>query len=433
MSHNDPYILIPRDAVAKIAGSTLASGSLVLQRAAADEMYVVRAVETAKNARFPVGIAREYAALRSGGPDHAAQWIRVAPNNAQIHHLFMSRRPNASLSLEAFQKMVPGVSDPGNNLGVVVTYDPQLPAELVESGVLNFAGWAVRRSGVQPLHIEAEPETTGLDQLAGKWPIEQLATNSIMVVGCGSIGSAAIEALAGYGVGCVELVDPDRFLWHNMLRHTLGAESVGRHKVAALKDRLAQHWPQQTVIAHQLDVVAEAHYARPIAARVDLVLCAADGIAPRRVMSHLARRAEKPAILACVLDNGSVGEVIRLRPTPRFGCLLCLRRQLSEQGALDAEADQELDYGTGRVHQPMTAVPPDLQYIGTLAAKVAVATLLESLHGDHTQRLPGEHAIIGLRPSGDLAAPFGPGQAGDIRWSSIPTPRTSCATCSVKA
>ena len=82
------------------------------------------------------------------------------------------------------------------------------------------------------------------------------------------------------------------------------------------------------------------------------------------------------------------------------------------------------------VHQPMTAVPPDLRYIGTFAAKVAVATLLESHHGDHTQQVPGEHAIIGLRPAGDLAVPFDLSQAGDVRWSSIPRPRTSCPTCS---
>lgn len=184
------------------------------------------------------------------------------------------------------------------------------------------------------------------------------------------------------------------------------------------------------MVAHRRDLVAEAHYIRPIVDRVDLVLCAADGIAPRRVVSHLSRRAQKAAILACVLDNGSIGEVIRLRPTPRFGCLLCLRQQLADQGAMDAEADQELDYGTGRVHQPMTAVPPDLRYVGTFAAKVAIATLLESLHGDHTQQVPGEHAIIGLRPTGDLAAPFDLSQAGDVRWSSIPRPRASCPTCS---
>ena len=51
-------------------------------------------------------------------------------------------------------------------------------------------------------------------------------------------------------------------------------------------------------------------------------------------------------------------------------------------------------------------------------------------HGDHTQQVPGEHAIIGLRPTGDLAAPFDLSQAGDVRWSSIPRPRASCPTCS---
>ncbi|EME18527.1 HesA/MoeB/ThiF family protein [Rhodococcus triatomae] len=430
MARSDPYIVMPADAVDKIASSALSRGSLVLRRASADDMYIVRAVETAKDVRLQVDVSREYAALRSGDSHHAAQWIRVAPNDAHIHHLLLSRRPHATIAFKDFKEMVPGVSDPGNKLGVVVTHDPGLPAELTEAGASEFAGWAVRRSGVRPLHIEVEPEIIGLKQLAGKWPIEQLTTNSVMVVGCGSIGSAAAVALAGYGIGRVELVDPDRFLWHNMLRHALGAEGVGRFKVAAMKDHLAQHWPQQDVVAHRLDVVADAHHIRPIIDRVDLVLCAADGIAPRRVVSHLARRARKPAILACVLDNGSIGEVIRLRPTPRFGCLLCLRRYLADMGAMDAEADQELDYGTGRIHQPMTAVPPDLRYVGTFTAKVAVATLLESLHGDHTQRVPGEHAIIGLRPVSDLATPFDLSQAGDVRWLSIPGPRTACPTCS---
>lgn len=40
-------------------------------------------------------------------------------------------------------------------------------------------------------------------------------------------------------------------------------------------------------------------------------LCCADGVAPRRSTSHLARRANTAAILACVLADGGIGEVIR--------------------------------------------------------------------------------------------------------------------------
>lgn len=430
MSRSDPYIVLTRDGGDKIATSALSGGALVLRRAPADDMYVVTVVETAKNFRLPVDIDRKYTALQRGDPLHAAKWIRQTDNDMSVRHLLLSNRPNACIDFATFREMQRGVSDPGKNLGIVITHDPNLPTELIDIGASEFSGWLVHREGVRPIGIEVEPETIGLAQLTGRWPIEQLATNSVMVVGCGSIGSAAVEALAGYGVGRVELVDPDRFLWHNVLRHTLGSESVGRYKVEALKEYLAKRWPDQDVVAHRSDFVADAHYMRAITRDVDLVLCAADGIAPRRVVSHLARRANKPAILACVLDHGAIGEIIRLRPSPRFGCLLCLRRHLSDQNAIDAEADQELDYGTGHVHQPMTAVPPDLRYVGTMAGKMAVATLLESLHGDHTQRLPGEHAIIGLQPAANLTAPFDIRENGEVRWSSIPRPRVACPTCS---
>lgn len=430
MSRSDPHVVLTRDGADKIARSPLSGGSLVLRHVPSEDLYVIQTVETAKDVRVQVDIQREYSALRWHGPPFSAQWIHPTTNDISLHHLLLSGRPDACLNFADFRKMLPGVSDPGENLGILVSHNPFLPKELLDAGASEFTGWLIDRGGVYPIQIEVEPKAIGLVQLVGKWPIEQLATNSVMVVGCGSIGSAAAEALAGYGVGRVELVDPDRFLWHNMIRHTLGAESVGRFKVTAMRDHLGKRWPTQIVAAHKLDVVADAHYVRALMNDVDLVLCAADGIAPRRVVSHLARRANKPAVLACVLDQGAIGEIIRLRPSPRFGCLLCLRSHLSEQKAMDAEADQELDYGTGRVHQPMTAVPPDLRYVGTMAGKVVVATLLESLHGDHTQRLPGEHAIVGLRPAADLAAPFDISETGEVRWSSIPRPRASCPTCS---
>jgi len=170
--------------------------------------------------------------------------------------------------------------DPGAKYGILLTHHPDLTPELREIGVCEFAGWLINRDGVRPIHVEVEPAVIGIQQLAGKWPIERLRTNSVMVVGCGSIGSAAAEALAGYRIGRVELVDPDRFLWHNILRHTLGAKSVGRYKVSGLRDDLAGSWPNLDVRAHRLDVVDDAHLVRRLVENVDLLLCAADGIAP---------------------------------------------------------------------------------------------------------------------------------------------------------
>lgn len=99
-----------------------------------------------------------------------------------------------------------------------------------------------------------------------------------------------------------------------------------------MADVLNGKWSQLEVEKHLVDVVAEADVARPIFENVDLVVCAADGVGPRRVVSHLARTAGKVAVLACVLDNGSVGEVLRLIPGRNSGCLLCQREHLRITG-----------------------------------------------------------------------------------------------------
>lgn len=429
MSSTDSFIVLTQDAAAKIANAKGSTGRFRMEYVPSEDMYVVNAITSSTGTTLPVDIPTEYRSLNWGGERSGGQWMRKPQGEINLHHLYYLNRTSRPLDYDAFRKLVPGVSDPGNHAGLLITHDPELSPEAVKVGAHEYAGWKVTRNGVSPIHIEVEPKVVGLLQLAAQWPIEQLAATSVMLVGCGSIGSATAEALAGYGVGRVLLIDPDRFLWHNMIRHSLGPESVGRRKVQALRDHLKSQWPLQNVEALAFDVVSQAHLVRPLMEDVNLVICAADGIAPRRVVSHLARRAGKPAILACVLDNGSIGELLRLRPTRRFGCLLCFRAHLDASGAIDAEADQELAYGTGRVHQPMTAVPPDLRLMGTLAAKAAVATLLESLHGDHTQALPGEHAVIGLRPTGDLAPPFDAKAAAGISWASIPKPREDCPSC----
>lgn len=426
----NPTVFLPRDASAKIASAKAAAGGLRMTQVSADDFYVVDRVEVTARTWISVDVARQYAALRWDGSLHGGQWMRDVRAELSGTHLYLARRPGTCMPWEAFRELLPQVSDPGRGVGFLIVHNPEVPEELRTLGAPEFAGWIITRDGVSPLHIEVEPETLGISQLNDKWPVSQLASRSILIVGCGSIGSAAADALAKYGIGNVALLDPDRYLWHNMIRHTLPPEYVGRRKVDALKGHLTTHWPHQTVVAHPLDVVEDAHLVRPLMASVDLVLCAADGIAPRRVVSHLARRAHKPALLACVLNQGAVGEVLRLRPTPRFGCLLCHRAHLSATGAMDAEADQELDYGTGFVHQPMAAVPTDLHIIGALVAKAAVCTLLEA-GGDHTQQLPGEHAVVGLRPTNDLAAPFDLKYAGEVRWSAIPQPRPECPTCGV--
>ncbi|MBF0688599.1 MAG: ThiF family adenylyltransferase [Cellulomonas sp.] len=428
MARPRALVALTREAIEKMANSPVAGGDLTFTHSSADDIYVASAVESVNGNLLPVTDLRAFSALARADRSVRGQWLRDVPLDVHLAHFDMSRRPGSALPLAIFQEVVDGTRAPRGNAYPLVTQVANVPKELADVGVPTYAGWSVDDVGAQPLAVEIEPEVTGIGRLALQWPVADLQARRVVLAGAGSIGGAVGETLAAYGVGRIDLVDPDRLLWHNTVRHVLGPQSVGRTKVSALAEHINARWPQTRAVGHTLDVVEEAHHLRPLLEGADLVVCAADGIAPRRAVSHLARRAHLPAVLVCVLDDGGVGEVLRLRPGRRHGCLMCQRQALAEQGAIDAEGDQELDYGTGVLHKPMTAVGPDLRLVADFAAKIAVATLLEaSGHGD--QRLPGEHAVLALRTGNDLAAPYDPPTLGMVHWHPAHPPRQGCWSC----
>ena len=84
------------------------------------------------------------------------------------------------------------------------------------------------------------------------------------------------------------------------------------------------------------------------------VVVATDGVESRLAANWLTAAAKLPAVFACVLENGALGEV--LLTAPNAGCLLCHRATQRDRGQLDPEPGIDLGYGTGSRHRPMTAV-----------------------------------------------------------------------------
>jgi len=423
-----PTVVVPREAAERIRHALSRGGDVSAHRSDADDLYVVVGVRDGRLAMLPATVDRAFAALRGADLDASGQWARADPE-VHVTHQNVLFRAGTAVPYATFVKMCPVVLDPGNTAGLLLTHVPEIADDLRSLGVAEFAGWYVTRQGVTALAVQVEPDAWGTAQLCDTWPLDRLAAVSVLVIGLGSIGGAIVDDLAAAGVGTIGLLDRDRVWWHNLVRHRLGRESVGRLKVDALHDRLRSRWPITAVRRHALDVVEDADAVRAFVGGYAAIVCAADGVAPRRVVSHLARRAGVPAVLACVLENGAVGEVLRLLPGPGDGCLLCRRAKLLRDGAMDVETGLELGYGTGSAHRPMTAVAPDLWLVASLAAKTVLATLIESRTGEWGQRLPGEHAVVGLRPVPGLAAPFDVGRVGEIRWHPAVAPRPDCPTC----
>ena len=78
-----------------------------------------------------------------------------------------------------------------------------------------------------------------LSLLVGPEAIDKLKKSTVMVVGCGAVGSFAIESLARSGVGHIILIDFDVVEETNINRQLFALDStIGKNKVDVAKQRI---------------------------------------------------------------------------------------------------------------------------------------------------------------------------------------------------
>jgi hypothetical protein len=421
------FVLVPPEALNTIEQGG-PWGSVTAQISEPEQLARVVAISANGDIKIlPVEDLNRSHFMSAADTKRIGQWIKVDADTQAVWA--ETRRRRLGITLEGFRKLMPSrVRSPGEHKYVVLTYASDMPPDYVAAGIPNLAAWVVSPSDVQPVVAVIDKPHTIVEQLTNQWPINVLQRKRVCVIGAGSIGSAAAHALATYGIGTLDLVDPDRLLRHNLIRHTSSYRQVGKLKVNALKEDLERQRPDTQINAHPINVIDDANAIRELLEKVDLVVCATDGVASRRVAGHLARRARKDALLACVLEDGALGEIIRLRPWSDRGCLTCCRTHLQRAGAFDPEPGINRPYGEGTHHRPMTAVGADLHLVAAHAAKMTVATLLEA-HGFNEQRLPSDHLIIALRPAPMWPVPYDVRRCGEMKWLGSAPPQPDCPTC----
>ncbi len=424
-----PAVVLPDLYAQRIAASGKNSGTLDVKWDDAEQLAVIDGFRAGREGIRRQGLSevpgRHHLAYATTNAEMGL-WFRVEP----ALHLVGSEaaRRGAVTRLDAFRGHVVGGDwiNPGKGSSTLAVTVASIP----EVDEPHFVAWRLIPDigAAEMIPLEVVEEMLDLfAPLADAWPLEKLASKTLAVIGTGSIGSAATEALSAYGIRRLVLVDPDRLSADNFARLRLDPANVGRYKVNALAQHLRERDPSIEIEPLTLDVIYDADLIRPVLREIDGAVIATDGVESRRAANHLLRRARKPSVFACVLSNGAFGEILRIRP-PATGCLLCARAALVAEGAMNPEPSIDRGYGTGTRHLPMTAVGGDLALTGDLAAKAIVATMLEDL-GYRDQRLPGDHAVLGLQPQPDVTPPFDVEFAGKLRWRRLPPPRADCPTC----
>lgn len=162
----------------------------------------------------------------------------------------------------------------------------------------------------------------------------KLRRASVLVVGVGGLGSAALPYLVGAGIGRVGLVDPDAVEPSNLHRQVIyGVEEVGRLKVdraAALARRL-NPWVQVDAYPERL---TEANADRLVCS-YDWVLDGTDSLWTKAVLNAACRRAGRPLVTAAV--HRFEGHLMTVRPDGP--CLNCLFPEPPSDGCVGACAE----------------------------------------------------------------------------------------------
>lgn len=150
----------------------------------------------------------------------------------------------------------------------------------------------------------------------------KISKSSVLVLGCGSIGSAQAMLLARAGAGRLILADRDVVQLNNLPTQILYDESDVRErapKAEAAARRLRAVNPEIKIEAVQANV--DAANVEALVARADLVMDGADNFETRFLLNDAAVKAGKPWVYCGVL--GTAGMVMAVRPG--LGpCLRCL-------------------------------------------------------------------------------------------------------------
>ena len=149
-----------------------------------------------------------------------------------------------------------------------------------------------------------------------------LRSKSVLLVGCGSVGSDVALRLTSAGVGQLTISDPDKFSEENLYRHTLSVKDIGRLKTDALAEEIVQKhpWAEVTHWFKRLEGLRNPAMLRPF----DLVVIAVGSPNVERAFAEFcSQEAIGVPVINCWLEGYGIGGHAIMAVPGTKGCWHC--------------------------------------------------------------------------------------------------------------
>ena len=269
-------------------------------------------------------------------------------------------------------------------------------------------GWTtspVNQESVEMDRLFARVDPEKLD-INGPVPLNELQNKSVAIIGLGSGGAQLATYLAKSGVRDFIFLDDDLYETHNIVRHILGMDALGRKKVNAVRDYLEDRIPGINIDAYdrkfELATGNDIDFFSELFEGVDLIVSASAARTTNQQLNQFVweQNLDVPVIYAGMFQDLQGGIMIRVDPSKNDPCYHCLYSDLEGEGGRDAaesrqnsdsdEPDQRFEAPRPRQANPNVEYDRDLEdeasepglgidvdNLTIFVAKFALSTLLE--------------------------------------------------------
>lgn len=222
--------------------------------------------------------------------------------------------------------------------------------------------------------------------------IGSLQGKSVVVAGCGSVGSRIAEDLVRSGVGHVILIDPDEVSEANIARSVYTYADIGLPKVWALARRLRDINPQMTLVSLAGSLYAHAEGALDIGP--DLIILATDDMVEQGDFAVRAYERGIPQVSCSLYRKAAAGEISVIMPvlrTPCWGCLVGANQ-------LSSSERPSTNYGVDTRLVSESGLGSSINLVASVASQAALAVLAgpTSVHGSGLVRLLAQGRTFGI-------------------------------------
>ncbi len=171
--------------------------------------------------------------------------------------------------------------------------------------------------------------------MVGEKALKKLQQAHVMVVGCGAVGSYAIEALARAGVGHLTLVDFDKVSVTNINRQLFALSStIGKKKVDVAKARVLDIAPDIKVDTLDMMVNAET-LSKLLKVKPDFVVDAIDSLNPKCCLIEALVNTEVPFVSsmgAALKTDPTKIQIVKMKKTLNCPLAFFVRKRLRKRG-----------------------------------------------------------------------------------------------------